>query len=161
MSEQTVRESQAPSAGAARPPPGPERRSFSDPRDLAAFVAELERWERGEIGPEEWKAFRLMYGNYGQRQEGDLYMLRSKLPQGLVTAEQLEVLAEVAEQHSRGFGHVTTRQNVQLHFLSGRGVAAALARLGEAGLTSREACGNAVRNVTACPLGGVSPDEIF
>jgi sulfite reductase (NADPH) hemoprotein beta-component len=149
------RHPQAPSAAPA------DRRSFSDPRDVAAFVHELERWERGEIGPEEWKAFRLLHGNYGQRQEGDLYMLRSKLPQGLVTAEQLDVLAEVAEEQSRGFGHVTTRQNLQLHFLTGRGVAAALARLAEVGITSREACGNTVRNVTACPLGGVSADEVF
>jgi sulfite reductase (NADPH) hemoprotein beta-component len=149
------------STPSAAPSPGAPPRSFADPRDLEAFVRELERWERGEINAEEWKAFRLLYGNYGQRQEGDLYMLRSKLPQGAVTAAQLEALGEVAEEHSRGFGHVTTRQNLQLHFVTGRGVAAALERLAEAGVTSREACGNAVRNVTACPYGGVSPDEIF
>jgi sulfite reductase beta subunit-like hemoprotein len=156
------------SASAGPVPAGPPDRAaraararFSDPRDLEAFVHELERWERGEIGPEEWKAFRLRHGAYGQRQEGDLYMVRSKLPQGLVTADQLEALAEVAERHSRGFGHVTTRQNLQLHFVTGRGVEAALARLAEAGITSRDACGNTVRNVTACPLGGVSPTELF
>jgi sulfite reductase (NADPH) hemoprotein beta-component len=149
------------STPSAVPPAGAAPLRFSDPRDVDAFVRQLERWERGEIGPEEWKAFRLLYGTYEIRQGGDLYMLRSKLPQGRVTAEQLEALGEVAEEHSRGFGHVTTRQNLQLHFVSGRGAEAALARLAEVGITSREACGNAVRNVTACPFGGVSPDEIF
>ncbi len=142
-------------------PAGAPPLRFSDPRDVEAFVRELERWERGEIGPEEWRSFRLPYGNYEIRQGGDLYMLRSKLPQGRVTAEQLEALGEVAEQHSRGFGHLTTRQNLQLHFISGRGTLAALARLEAVGITSREACGNAVRNVTACPYAGVSPDEVF
>jgi sulfite reductase beta subunit-like hemoprotein len=149
------------STPSAAAPAGAGPWHFADPRDVEAFVHQLERFERGEIGADEWKAFRLLYGTYGQRQEGDLYMLRSKLPQGKVTAEQLEALGEVAEAHSRGFGHVSTRQNLQLHFLSGRGAEAALARLAEVGITSREACGNAVRNVTACPLGGVSPDEIF
>jgi sulfite reductase (NADPH) hemoprotein beta-component len=149
------------STPSAAAPAGDPPHRFSDRRDVEAFVRELERWERGEIGPEEWKAFRLLYGTYEIRQGGDLYMLRSKLPLGQVSAEQLEALGEVAEKHSRGFGHVTTRQNVQLHFVSGRGAHAALARLGEVGITSREACGNAVRNVTACPFSGVSPDEIF
>lgn len=149
------------STPSAASPAGASPLHFSDARDVEAFVRELERWERGEIGPEEWKAFRLLYGAYEIRQGGDLYMLRSKLPQGRVTAEQLEALGEVAERHSRGYGHVTTRQNLQLHFVSGRGAEAALARLDEVGITSREACGNAIRNVTACPFGGVSPDEIF
>jgi sulfite reductase (ferredoxin) len=138
-----------------------ERRGFADPRDLDELVRQLDRYERGQIGPEEWRAFRLVQGTYGQRQPGDLHMLRTKLPQGVVRAEQLEALAEVAEAHSRGFGHISTRQNFQLHFVSARGAEAALRRLAEVGVTSREACGNSVRNVTACPRGGVSPDEIF
>jgi len=138
-----------------------ERRSFADPADRDEFVRRLERFERGEITAEEWRAYRLIQGTYGQRQVGDLHMLRSKLPQGVVSAEQLEALAEVAEAHSRGFGHISTRQNFQLHFMSARGAEAALRRLAEAGVTSREACGNSVRNITACPRGGVSADEIF
>jgi len=137
------------------------RRSFADAADRDEFVRRLERFERGEISAEEWRAYRLIQGTYGQRQVGDLHMLRAKLPQGVVSGEQLEALADVAEAHSRGFGHISTRQNMQLHFLSARGAEAALARLAEAGMTSREACGNSVRNITACPLGGVSPDEIF
>ena len=138
-----------------------QRDTFADPRDLEELIRQLERFERGEISAEEWRAHRLLQGTYGQRQVGDLHMLRTKLPQGVVTAEQLDALAEVAEAHSRGFGHISTRQNFQLHFVAARGAEAALGRLAEVGVTSREACGNSVRNITACPRGGVSPDEVF
>ena len=138
-----------------------ERGSFFEPSDLDEFVVMLERFERAEISSEDWRAFRLLRGTYSQRQEGDLHMLRTKLPQGVVSAAQLEALAEVTEAHSRGFAHISTRQNIQLHFMKGRGAEAALRRLAEVGVTSREACGNSVRNVTACPHGGVSPDEVF
>jgi sulfite reductase (NADPH) hemoprotein beta-component len=141
-------------------PTARERPGFSDPRDLDAFLEALERFERGEIGAEEWKQLRLLNGTYGQRQPG-LHMQRVKLPQGIASAPQLEALAEVAERFSRGFGHVTTRQNVQLHFMTARGAEAALRRLADAGITAREACGNSVRNVTACPIAGVSADEVF
>jgi len=137
------------------------RPGFSHPSDVDEFLAQLERFERGEIGADQWRAFRLLRGTYDQRQGGDLYMVRSKLPQGVVSAAQLEVLAEAAERWSRGFAHVTTRQNLQLHFVTGHGADAALQRLAEAGITSREACGNSVRNVTACPLGGVGAGEVF
>jgi sulfite reductase (NADPH) hemoprotein beta-component len=138
------------------------RPSFADRSDVELFVEQLGRFERGEISSEEWRAFRLVHGTYGQRQEGDLHMLRVKVPEGLLGAAQLEVLAEVAERHGgRGFGHVTTRQNLQIHFVRLAEAAAALERLAAAGITTREACGNSVRNVTACPFAGVSPDEVF
>src|SRR6185503_19492348 len=104
---------------------------------------------------------RLVRGAYGQRQEGTLSMLRVKIPQGILSGAQLRALADVAQRFSRGFGHVTTRQNVQLHFLELHDVPAVLARLADVGLTTREACGNAVRNVSACPYAGVSPAELF
>lgn len=138
-----------------------QRPSFADPRDLDVFVEQLGRFERGEITADEWRAFRLLQGTYSQRQVGDVHMVRTKLPQGVVTAEQLEALAEVTERWSRGFGHISTRQNLQLHFVAGRGAEAALRRLAEVGITSREACGNTVRNVTACPFGGVAEGEVF
>lgn len=137
------------------------RASFASQADVDRFVDRLGAFERGEITADEWRAFRLLEGTYTQRQPGDVYMLRPKLPQGVVSAAQLEALAEVTRRWSRGFGHVSTRQNVQLHFVTGRGAEAALRRLAEAGLTSREACGNAVRNVTACPWGGVAAGEVF
>jgi len=138
-----------------------DRATFADPRDLDEFVFQLGRFERGEITADEWRGHRLLLGTYSQRQPGDLHMVRTKLPQGVVTADQLEALAEVTEAWSRGFGHISTRQNLQLHFVAGRGAEAALKRLAEVGITSREACGNSVRNVTACPYGGVSQDEVF
>ena len=140
---------------------GRARLSFADAGEIDEFVATLERFERGEVGPDVWRAFRLTRGTYGQRQAGDVQMLRVKIPQGILDGAQLRALADVAERYSRGFGHVTTRQNLQLHFLKLHDVEAVMRRLGEAGLTTREACGNAVRNVTACPYAGVAADEAF
>jgi sulfite reductase (NADPH) hemoprotein beta-component len=137
-----------------------ERLPFSDRGDLDEFVDTLGRFERGEIGAEAWRQFRLLHGTYGQRQ-AEAHMQRVKIPQGVLSASQLEALADVAEAHSRGFAHVTTRQNVQLHFVTARGAEAAMARIAEAGVTTREACGNSVRNVTACPLAGVARDEAY
>ena len=143
------------------PDPAPRARSpFSDPKDLDEFVLTLGKFERGEITAEAWKQFRLLHGTYGQRQ-ADAHMQRVKIPQGVLSAAQLEALAEVTEAHSRGFVHVTTRQNVQLHFVTTHGAEASIGRLAEAGITTREACGNSVRNVTACPLAGVAADEVF
>ena len=100
-------------------------------------------------------------GDYGQRQPGDVQMLRVKIPQGVLTAPQLEALAEVGERFSRGFGHITTRQNIQFHFVKLHDVEQAMRILADAGLTTREACGNSVRNITCCPQAGVSPTEVF
>ncbi len=137
------------------------RLSFAEPADLEAFVTRLGLFERGEISADDWRAFRLLHGTYGQRQEGDRHMLRVKVPEGVLLACQLEALADVAERAGRGFGHVTTRQNFQVHFVRLADAPAALARLAQAGVTTREACGNSVRNVTTCPFAGVSPDEAF
>jgi len=140
---------------------GRARLSFADEAEIDVFVDTLERFERGEVTPEAWRSFRLLRGTYAQRQEGDAQMLRVKIPQGVLEGAQLEALAEVAERWSRGFGHVTTRQNVQFHFMKLHDVEPALRRLAEAGLTTREACGNSVRNVTACPYAGVAAEEVF
>src|SRR5437667_1094237 len=140
---------------------GRARLSFADEAEIDAFVATLEKYERGEITPDQWRAYRLVRGTYGQRQAEDAQMLRVKIPQGLLTAEQLGALAEVGERYSRGFGHITTRQNVQFHFVKLHDVEPAMRRLAEAGLTTREACGNSVRNITACPYAGVAADERF
>lgn len=140
---------------------GRTRLSFASEADIDEFVETLERFERGELTPDQWRAFRLVRGTYGQRQPGDVQMQRIKIPQGILTAQQLEALADVGEQYSRGFGHITTRQNVQFHFVKLRDVEPAMRHLAEAGLTTREACGNSVRNITACPYAGVSADELF
>lgn len=139
---------------------GRARLGFAEEADIDEFVDVLGRYERGEISSDDWRKFRLVRGTYGQRQD-DVQMLRVKIPQGILTREQLIALADVAERYSRGFGHITTRQNVQFHFLKLANVETVMRRLAEAGLTTREACGNSVRNITACPYAGVSADEVF
>src|SRR6185295_15649960 len=88
-------------------------------------------------------------------------MQRIKIPFGGLNASQLEVLADLAEEYSDGIAHVTTRQDVQLHFVHIEDTPTLMRRLAAAGITTREACGNSVRNVTACPYAGVCPDEAF
>ena len=88
-------------------------------------------------------------------------MLRIKIPQGIVTSSQMRALAGVAARYSRGFCHVTTRQNIQYHFVQLGVVEEVMRELGDEGLTTREACGNSVRNITGCPYAGTSETEIF
>jgi sulfite reductase beta subunit-like hemoprotein len=133
---------------------------FSDPKDVDTFVEMLARFESGQITSEEFRGFRLLRGVYGQRQS-DAQMLRVKIPFGRLFPVQLEALADVADRFSRGFGHVTTRQNVQFHFLKMKDVETAMRRLDGVGLTTREACGNSVRTVTACEVAGVCGDSAF
>src|SRR5262245_338981 len=140
---------------------GRARLSFASEADIDEFVAVLEKYERGEITPDQWRAFRLVRGTYGQRQDADAQMLRVKIPQGMLTAEQMRVLADIGERYSRGFGHITTRQNIQFHFVKLHDVEPAMRMLADAGITTREACGNSVRNITACPYAGVAADERF
>ena len=133
---------------------------FSEPGDIDEFVATLERFERGELGAEEFRRYRLTRGVYGQRQEGT-QMLRVKIPQGVLAPAALEALADVAERFAGGHGNVTTRQNLQFHWVPMGDVEAAMRRCDEAGLTTREACGPTVRTVTADPLAGVRDHGTF
>jgi sulfite reductase (ferredoxin) len=137
-----------------------EPESWADDREVDTFDLFVKRFWSGEITPDEFKRFRLQHGVYGQRQEG-VHMVRVKIPWGGLTSRQLERLAEVAEESPRGVGHITTRQNIQFHFVKPEALVDTLRRLAEVGLTTREACGNTVRNVVACPHAGVAPDEPF
>jgi sulfite reductase beta subunit-like hemoprotein len=140
---------------------GRARLSFASSAEVDKFVSMLDQFEKGEIASDAWRAFRLVHGAYGQRQEGDLSMLRVKIPQGVLNGTQLRALAHVGRTWSRGFGHITTRQNLQFHFLKLHDVEHAMRTCAEAGLTTREACGNSVRNITCCPYAGTSRDEPF
>jgi sulfite reductase (NADPH) hemoprotein beta-component len=133
---------------------------FADQKDVDEFIDGLRKFETGEWTPDQFKLHRLNRGTYGQRQ-ADVNMLRVKFPLGCGTAEQLEAVADVCEQYSRGFAHVTTRQNFQIHFMQLANAPAAQKRLADAGLTTKEACGNTVRNVTGCPMAGCCSDEAF
>jgi sulfite reductase (NADPH) hemoprotein beta-component len=139
---------------------GRPRLDFASQHDIDEFVDMLGKYERGDIAPEDWRRFRLVRGTYGQRQD-NVQMLRIKIPQGIVTSSQMRALAGVATRYSRGFCHVTTRQNIQFHFVPLAVCETAMRELAEEGLTTREACGNSVRNITGCQYAGTSVDEIF
>src|SRR6476646_18364 len=108
---------------------GRARLTFANEAEIDEFVSTVERYENGEITPDQWRAYRLVRGTYGQRQAEDAQMLRVKVPQGLLTSGQLLALADVGERYSRGFGHITTRQNIQFHFVKLHDVELAMHRL--------------------------------
>ena len=129
-------------------------------QEIRVFEERAGQLVRGEITDDQFRPFRLKHGTYGQRQPG-FQMLRVKIPSGILDARQLRVLADIGDNCSNGRGHLTTRQNVQFHFVKLENVPAAMRLLADCGLTTREACGNTVRNVTSCPLSGICPTEAF
>ncbi len=129
--------------------------------DIEKFEKMLALYLNGEIDEERFRIFRLNNGIYGQRQGGHNQMVRIKAPYGSVGPEQLEMLAHVAETYSRGWGHITTRQNIQMHFVQLERVPEVLRDLASVGLTTREACGDTVRNVVGCHLAGACPFEVL
>jgi len=129
-------------------------------REIEDFAAEIERRNRGEVPEEEFKRFRLQQGIYGQRQDEE-QMVRTKLPLGQITSDQLSCLADFGEKYSHGILHVTTRQDIQFHYVKLNTVPQGLQDLAGSGLTTREACGNTVRNVTACHKAGTCAEEAF
>ena len=128
--------------------------------EIRIFEERVAQLQRGEITEEQFRPFRLKHGIYGQRQPG-VQMVRVKIPSGILGAEQLRTLAAIAETYATGRGHVTTRENCQFHFVQLSHVPAIMRQLAEVGLTTREACGNTVRNVTSCALAGVCGNEVF
>jgi sulfite reductase beta subunit-like hemoprotein len=134
---------------------------FSSPADVEEFVSVLERFERGEISSEDFRTFRLKRGVYGQRQM-EVNMLRVKFPGGIMSAAQLRTAAGVAREYTQYHkGHITTRQNIQFHFVKLADMPEVMGRFDLTGATTREACGNTVRNVTGCPYAGVSGTEAY
>jgi sulfite reductase (ferredoxin) len=158
-------------------------------REIDIFETEIALRKQGKLDERLFAETRLRRGAYGQRYDngqrhnggtvqrlnfpsGDLTkgphtmwdapgMQRIKIPFGGLNAEQLETMAELAEEYSDGIAHVTTRQDFQLHYVHIDDTPSVMRRLAAAGITTREACGNSVRNVTACPYSGVCPDESF
>lgn len=128
--------------------------------EIESFEQEVRRLQAHEISTDIFKPFRLQHGIYGQRQAG-VQMVRIKIPFGGLTVNQLRRIAELADRYTTGVGHVTTRQDIQLHFALLGDVGTIMRKLAEVGLTTREACANTVRNVTACHLAGVCQGEIF
>jgi sulfite reductase beta subunit-like hemoprotein len=128
--------------------------------EIARFEERARQFVDGAISADQFRPFRLKHGTYGQRQPG-FQMLRVKIAAGVLKAAQLRVLADIADEYSTGRGHLTTRENIQFHFVKLENVGAAMRLLADAGLTTREACGNTVRNITACPVAGICPGEAF
>jgi sulfite reductase beta subunit-like hemoprotein len=130
-------------------------------REFDDFDNEAEEFLAERLPENEFIGFRLKQGVYGQRQP-DVQMVRVKLPFGGVTPDQMDAFATVVEQYAPlGKGHVTTRQNIQIHHVPLRDMEGLIREISAVGLSSREGCGNTVRNVTGDPWAGVAPDEIF
>ncbi len=128
--------------------------------ELAYYDQQIKKYRAGELGETKMQKFRLQFGTYAQRQEG-VQMQRIKIPGGYLTADQLTRLADAADRYASGFIHFTTREDAQLYYLRLEEAPALLRDLAEVGITTREACGNTVRNITACYRAGVSHTEVF
>ncbi len=130
-------------------------------RDIERFEHAITQYLAGEIGEDVFRVMRLNNGVYGQRQGGTNQMVRIKLPAGTITPEQLDLMGRLSEEYSRGWAHITTRQNIQIHYVELTKVPGVMRELARVGLTSREACGDTVRNVMACHLAGACPHEFL
>lgn len=144
---------------------------FTQTADVDNYEAGLKAFQAGTMPEERFTPFRLQMGVYGQRQEG-VQMVRAKLPGGKITPDQMDVIADCVEAYAgqlptdgtlseapHKFAHITTRQDIQANFVALKDTLPFLRKLDAAGLTTREACGNTVRNVTSCFLAGVCPSE--
>lgn len=129
-------------------------------KDIIELKNKIERFKSGQIDEERFKLYRLTRGVYGQRQTG-VHMFRTKIPFGKLTTAQLVRLADVSEKYTNGNLHLTTRQNIQMHYVKLDDSPAIWTELAEVGVTAREACGNTVRNLTASAIAGIDPDELF
>ena len=148
-----------PANPAIAPAPFPRDLYEEQMRDIARFEIAIDQFLKGDISDDVFRVMRLNNGVYGQRQGGTNQMIRIKLPAGSITPEQFDVMADLSVEYSRGWGHITTRQNIQFHFVELRNVPNVMRRIADVGLTSREACGDTVRNVMACHLAGACPYE--
>lgn len=132
---------------------------LSDLEEIDRLEQAIQTFIEGRIDPDRFTSVRLQQGVYGQRQDG-VNMLRIKIPGGRLNADQVEAIADVTESFSqRGIAHVTTRQAIQVHFIPLAKMPSAMRRLAQVNMTTREACGNTVRNMSACALSGVCPKE--
>jgi sulfite reductase (ferredoxin) len=129
--------------------------------DIEKFEVQLGRYLAGDLEEDVFRVFRLNNGIYGQRQGGHNQMVRVKVPYGSMTPDQLDAMAHIADTYSRGWGHITTRQNIQFHFVQLERVPEVMRDLAGVGLTTREACGDTVRNVQGCHLAGACPYEVL
>jgi sulfite reductase (ferredoxin) len=138
-----------------------KREEWGLPEEVTAVEEMIRLYREGKISEDEFRRFRLQHGMYGSRLNKDYTMVRIKIPAGILYPEQLTRLAKLSEDFSIGSVHVTTRQNIQMHWVYLDDAPAVEKGLVEVGLTSREACGNTVRNVTCSPFAGICSNEPF
>src|SRR5690606_22138831 len=132
---------------------------LADGKEIDVYEQALQGLLNGQIDADRFMATRLQLGIYGQRQEG-VNMVRIKIPGGRLVRTQLEAIADVLERYAQcDEAHITTRQDIQLHNVPLTDTPAVMRHLSKGGLTTREACGNTIRNITACPLAGVCSRE--
>jgi sulfite reductase (ferredoxin) len=147
----------------------PDKKHFSPKSNLKwgkeeeteIFGQNVKLFRKGKISEDDFRRFRLQHGAYGSRLQQNYSMVRIKIPSGEITPEQLEKIATLSEAFSVGSAHVSTRQNIQLHWVQLEDVSEVMRGLVEVGLTTREACGNTIRNVMCSHFAGVCPDEQF
>jgi sulfite reductase (ferredoxin) len=135
--------------------------NWSKIEEAEKFAETVKLYRQGKINHDDFRRFRLQHGAYGSRMTDNYSMVRIKIPAGEIYPEQLDKIAQLSEAYSIGSAHVSTRQNIQLHWVILEDVSEIIRGLADVGLTSREACGNTVRNVMCSPLAGVCPNEIF
>ena len=134
---------------------------WSRRQEAEHFAETVKLFRQGKVDPDMFRRFRLQNGAYGTRMTDDYAMVRIKVPAGQVYPYQLEKIAQLSEMYSIGSAHFSTRENIQLHWVVLEDVSEIMQSLSDVGMTSREACGNTVRNVMCSPLSGVCKDEIF
>jgi sulfite reductase (ferredoxin) len=143
---------------AVAPKPNPR---WGREEETEIFAKKVRLFRQGKISDDDFRRFRLQHGAYGSRLRMDYSMVRIKVPGGEITPEQVEKIASLSEAFSIGSAHVSTRQNIQLHWVQLEDVSEVMRGLVEAGLTTREACGNTVRNVMCSHFAGVCASEAF
>lgn len=139
----------------------PTKEKWGLEKETDNFANKVKLYRQGKLSDDDFRRFRLQHGAYGSRLRPDYSMIRIKVPGGEITPEQLEKIANLSEAFSIGSAHVSTRQNIQLHWVQLEDVSEVMRGLVEAGLTTREACGNTVRNVMCSHFAGVCSEEVF
>ncbi len=129
-------------------------------QEIETYASFVQKFLAGEMAPDAFQRIRLQHGIYGQRQDG-VQMVRIKIPMGRLNVEQIRCIADLAETLGHNNAHITTRQDMQIHYVQLAKTPEIMRRLAAVGLTTREACGNTIRNVTASPSAGVDPEEAF
>ncbi len=145
----------------SRPKGAAPRINWARLEEADGFAESVKLFRQGRLDADSFRRLRLQHGAYGTRMTGDYAMVRIKIPGGEIYPEQLEKIAQLSEEYSIGSAHLSTRENVQLHWVVLEDVSEIMRGLAGVGLTSREACGNTVRNVMCSPLCGVCGEEAF